>query len=128
MAIVHAVIALALLEFFVFGAFVGRARTKYNIPAPAVAGHPVFERYYRVHYNTLEQLIVFIPSILLFAHYISPTWAAVLGMLFIVARILYLQGYVADPKKRGAGFGLGMLPMLILLLGGLGGAIWESIR
>jgi uncharacterized membrane protein YecN with MAPEG domain len=128
MAIVHAVIALALLEFFVFGAFVGRARVKYGISAPDVSGHPVFERYYRVHYNTLEQLIVLIPSMLLFAHYISETWAAILGMLFVVARILYLQGYVADPKKRSAGFGLGMLPMAILLLGGLGGAIWESIR
>lgn len=128
MAIVHAVIALALVEFFVFGGFVGRARGKYKIEAPAVTGHPVFERYNRVHYNTLEQLIIFIPAILLFGHYISANGAAVLGMIFIIARIIYLQGYVADPKKRSAGFGLGMLPMAILLLGGLGGAIWASIQ
>lgn len=128
MAIVHAVIALALVEFFVFGGFVGRARGKYKIEAPAVTGHPVFERYNRVHYNTLEQLIIFIPAMLLFGHYISANGAAVLGMIFIIARIIYLQGYVADPKKRSAGFGLGMLPMAILLLGGLGGAIWASIQ
>jgi glutathione S-transferase len=127
MAIVHAVIALALLEFFVFSGFVGRARVKYHIEAPAVTGHPIFERYYRVHYNTMEQLIVFIPAMLLFGNYISPNWAAILGMLFIIARILYLQGYVADPKKRSSGFGLGMLPVLVLLLGGLGGAIWASL-
>ena len=31
-----------------------------------------------VHYNTLEQLIVFIPSILMFGHYISVVAAAVI--------------------------------------------------
>jgi uncharacterized MAPEG superfamily protein len=127
MAIVHAVIALAVLEFFVFSGFVGRARGKYKIDAPAVTGHPVFERYYRVHYNTMEQLVIFIPAMLLFGTYVSPNWAAILGMLFIVARILYLRGYVEDPKKRSAGFGLGMLPTMVLLLGGLGGAIWSSL-
>ena len=62
MAIVHAVIALALIEFIVFSMLVGRARAKYKIEAPAITGHPVFERYYRVHYNTLEQLVCFIPA------------------------------------------------------------------
>jgi glutathione S-transferase len=67
MDMVHAVIGLALLQFFVFAGFVGRARVKSGIEAPAVTGDPTFERYYRVHYNTMEQLVVFIPAILLFA-------------------------------------------------------------
>jgi uncharacterized MAPEG superfamily protein len=128
MAIVHAVIGLALIEFFLFGGFVGRARARYKIDAPAITGNPIFERYFRVHYNTLEQLIIFIPGMLLFATYINPNWAAILGMIFIVARIIYLRGYVADPKKRGPGFGIGMLATAILLLGGMGGAIWASIH
>jgi glutathione S-transferase len=127
MAIVHAVIALAIIEFFVFGGLVGRARVKYKIDAPAITGHPVFERYYRVHYKTMEQLICFLPGMLLFAIYVSATGAAVLGLLFIVGRIVYLRGYVEDPKKRGAGFGISVLPTMILVLGGLGGAIWSAV-
>ncbi len=128
MALVHAVIALALIEFFVFGALVGRARVRYHVAAPAVTGHPLFERYYRVHYNTMEQLLCFVPGMLLFATYLSEAWAAALGLLFIIGRIVYLRGYIAEPKKRAAGFGLSALPVMILLLGGLGGALWSLLR
>lgn len=126
MAYVHVVIALALIQFFVFGFLVGRARVQYEIPAPAVTGHEIFERYYRVHYNTMEQLVKFIPAILLFGYYISSTTAAILGLVFIIGRFVYLRAYVADPAKRGPGFGLTVLPTTIMLLGGLGGALWSA--
>lgn len=128
MALVHAVIALALMQFFVFGGLVGRARVRYQVEAPAITGHPVFERYYRVHYNTMEQLVCFVPGMLLFGTWVSATGAALLGLLFIAGRIVYLRGYVADPKKRGAGFGISVLPVMILLVGGLGGALWSLVR
>lgn len=128
MAIVHAVIALAIIEFFVFSILVGKARVKYRIDAPAITGHPVFERYYRVHYNTMEQLVCVIPGMLIFGIYVSAPAAAVLGLVFIVGRIVYLRGYVADPKKRGAGFGISALPTMILVVGGLGGALWSAVR
>ena len=48
---------LALLQFVVFGILVGRARGLYNVQAPAVTGNEVFERYFRVQMNTLEQLL-----------------------------------------------------------------------
>jgi hypothetical protein len=128
MALVHTVIALALIQFFVFGILVGRARVLYEIPAPAITGHEIFERYYRVHYNTMEQLVKFVPGMLLFGYYINATAAAVLGVVFIVGRVVYLRAYVADPAKRGPGFGLTVLPVTILLLGGLGGALWSAIR
>ena len=72
MAYVHLVIVLALLEFMLFGLAVGSARARYKVPAPATAGHEVFERYFRVQMNTLEQLVVFLPSIWLFGHYSMP--------------------------------------------------------
>jgi glutathione S-transferase len=128
MDIVHAVIALALLQFFIFGGLVGRARVKYGIEAPAVTGDPIFERYYRVHYNTMEQLVILIPGMLLFGIYINATASAALGLLFIVGRIIYFRAYIADPAKRGLGFGLCMLPISILLLGGLGGAVWSAVN
>jgi uncharacterized membrane protein YecN with MAPEG domain len=123
MALVAAVILLALIEFIVFSLLVGRARARCNVEAPAITGHPVFERYFRVHQNTLEQLIVFVPSIWLFGLYVSTVWAAGLGMVFIIGRALYLTGYVADPKKRAMGFGLTFVPNIILVIGALVGAI-----
>jgi uncharacterized membrane protein YecN with MAPEG domain len=124
---VHAVIALAAIECFAFGVLVGRARVLYKVDAPAIGGHPVFERYYRVHYNTLELMVCFVPSILVFATYVSEAVAAGLGLVYVVGRVVYLRGYVADPKKRGAGFGLSALPVMVLMIGGLGGAVLATI-
>jgi glutathione S-transferase len=123
MPYVQVVVGLALLEFLYFGFEVGRARARYNVPAPAVAGNEVFERYFRVQMNTLEQLMVFLPSIFIFARYWSPYVAAGLGLIFIIGRFLYLRGYVKDPKKREAGFALTALPNIILLLGAIIGAV-----
>ena len=122
MELVAVVIVLALLEFVVFGALVGRARGRYGVKAPATGGHEIFDRYFRVHYNTMEMLVVFVPAIWLFGLYVSPRWGAILGAIFIVGRILYLRGYVADPSKREFGFGLSVLPVVVLLVGALVGA------
>jgi uncharacterized MAPEG superfamily protein len=128
MLLVHAVIALALCEFLFFGFAVGRARVMYGIKAPATTGNEVFERYFRVQMNTLEQLVVFVPAILLFAHYVSAAWAAGLGLLFVLGRALYFTGYVKDPKKRSLGFGLSFLPTVVLLVGSLIGAVVQYLR
>lgn len=122
MELVTIVIALALIEYSVFGMLVGRARGKYGVEAPAVSGDPIFERYYRVQQNTLEVLVLFIPGVWMFAHYVSANVAAGLGLIFIIGRLLYLRGYVADPKSRGLGFALSFMPALILIIGGLIGA------
>ncbi len=116
------VIVIALLEYVVFGALVGRARGRYGVKAPATSGHEVFERYFRVHYNTLELLVAFVPAMWLFGTYVSPTWAALLGLVFVVGRALYLLSYVKDPAKREIGFGLSVLPIGVLLIGALWGA------
>lgn len=120
---VAATIVLALLQYLAMGLLVGRARAKYGVPAPAMSGHPIFERTFRVQQNTLEQLVAFIPAIWLFGLYISPLWGAILGLVFIIGRVVYASGYIRDPKARGAGFGLSFLPTVILLVGGLFGAL-----
>jgi glutathione S-transferase len=123
MAYVHLVIVLALLEFLLFGYAVARARGRYQVPAPATSGHEVFDRYFRAHMNTLEQLVLFLPAIWLFAHYIN-AWAAVaLGVLFIVGRALYFRGYVQAAKSRHAGFVLSAIPNVTLLVGALIGVL-----
>jgi len=119
---VAVVIVLALVQYIAFGMLVAWARGKYGVKAPAVTGHETFDRYFRVHQNTLELLVAFVPAIWLFGMYVDPTWAALLGLVFIVARMLYLRGYVTDPAKREVGFTLSMLPVLVLLVGALWGA------
>ena len=128
MAYVELMIVLALLEFLLFGLAVGSARTRYKVPAPATAGHEVFERYFRVQMNTLEQLIIFVPAMLLFAWYVNAYVAAALGVLFIIGRALYFRGYVRAPERREVGFALSVIPNSILLLGGIIGALIALVR
>jgi len=125
MSLVLLVVALALLQFMIFGIAVGRARYKYNCPAPATAGNEMFERYFRGQMNTLEQLVVFVPAVLLFASRVDVNWAAGLGAVYLVGRTLYFIGYVRDPKSRGLGFLLTMAPNAILVAGVLVKAIRE---
>jgi glutathione S-transferase len=128
MEFVAIVAVLALMQYIFFAILVGQARGKFGVNGPAVTGHPVFERYFRVQMNTLELLIALLPGLWLFARYVSPTWAAVLGTVYLVGRFVYLRSYVADPAKRGAGFGLSMLPIMALLVGALIGAVSALLR
>ncbi|MGA9722977.1 MAG: MAPEG family protein [Candidatus Binatus sp.] len=94
---------LALIEYSVLGVLVGRARAKYGVEAPATTGNLEFERYFRVHANTLESLIVFIPSVWIFSFAVNYHLGAALGALFVIARIVYATGYITAPAKRGPG-------------------------
>ena len=122
MPYVHIVIGLALVEFLFFAMAVARARVRYKVVAPAVTGNEVFERYLRVQMNTLEQLLVFIPSIWIFGQYLSPYLAAGLGVVFLIGRLVYMRAYVKEPASREAGFVLSMIPTVILLTGAILGA------
>jgi uncharacterized MAPEG superfamily protein len=123
MEIVAIVAALALLEYSVFVMLCGRARGRQGVAAPATTGNPLFERYFRVQANTLEQLVVFVPGLALFAVYVSEPIAAALGGVFILGRAIYAWAYVADPARRGPGFFLTLLANGVLVVGGLIGAI-----
>jgi uncharacterized MAPEG superfamily protein len=127
MDLIYLVIGLALLEYLAFGSLAGQARGRHGVEAPAVTGHPDFERRFRVQQNTLEQLIIFIPSILIFGHYWSEGLAAAMGIVFIVGRIVYYRGYVAEPGKRGTGFAIGFLAQVVLLLGSIAGAVLDLL-
>ncbi|HXA99817.1 MAG TPA: MAPEG family protein [Steroidobacteraceae bacterium] len=123
MAYVDIVTALAVLQFIVFGFRVGGARGRYGVKAPAMTGNEIFERHSRVQMNTLEQLIAFLPGIYMFSHYFSPKVAAALGVVYLIGRELYAFTYVKDPANRSVGFGMTFLPVVILVLGGLIGAV-----
>ncbi len=123
MAWVTIVAMLALLEYFYFSIQVGQARGKFGVKAPATTGNEQFERYHRVHQNTMEQLVMFLPSLFTFATLVSQTWAAILGVVFIIGRAVYFNLYISNPDKRGPGVIISLLATATLIFGSLIGAV-----
>ena len=120
---------LALMVYLWQGQRVGAARGRLGVEAPATTGHPEFERIFRVQANTLEGLIVFLPSLWLFSIYTGGDWiAAALGVIWIVGRVLYTTSYSKEAASRSMGFGIQMLASLVLLLGAGGGVVWALIK
>lgn len=111
---------IALVVYYAQGIQVGMARKKYGIKAPATTGNPAFERTFRVHYNTLEQLPIFITLLWIFALTVSSYWAGILGLVWSFGRIGYALGYYKDASKRHSyGSVLSYLATTIFLIGSL---------
>jgi uncharacterized membrane protein YecN with MAPEG domain len=108
------VTVLLLLQYTWFGLQVGVVRGKHGLKAPAMSGAPEFDRMFRVHYNTMEQLVMFLPLMWLFAHYVNALWAAGFGLVFLVGRFIYRVEYLKDPASRSPGFTLTFLPSVIM--------------
>ena len=119
------VTCLALLQYFAFGLYVGKMRMEHGVKAPAMSGHPAFERAFRVHENTLEQLIVFIPALWMYGYFVNAWWGAGFGIVFIISRFIYRSAYMKDPATRGNGFTLGFLVNVVMLLWVTGVAIFN---
>ena len=122
------VTCLSVLCYFFTSIQVSKARTAFDIKAPAVSGNPDFERVFRVQMNTLEWLPIFLPALWLFAIYISDAIAAALGVVWIVGRILYLTGYSKAANKRGTGFGIQFVAAMLLWLGAVGAIAWRLVH
>ncbi len=116
MEAVAIVTILALAQFVFFSIQVGSMRGKHEIKAPATSGHPEFERMFRIQQNTMEQLVVFIPALWMFAYFVNPLWGAGLGVVFIVGRFIYRSSYLKDPASRGSGFTITFLPTAVMLV------------
>lgn len=111
---------LALLQYIYFGIQVGGARGRTGIKAPAMSGDEIFERYNRVHQNTLEQLVVLIPVLWIYAHHVNPLWGAGATVIYLVGRFIYRAEYIKDPGSRALGFTMTLLPILVM-------AIWVLV-
>jgi len=122
------VTCLAILFYFFTSIQVSKARAAFGIKVPATSGNPDFERVFRVQMNTLEWMPIFLPSLWLFAVYISDAVAAGLGVVWIAGRILYLIGYSEAAAKRGRGFGIQAGAAIILWVGALGAIAWRLIH
>jgi glutathione S-transferase len=128
---------LAILFYFWAGFNVGRMRGKHNIHAPAMTGNAEFECAVRVHMNTLEWMVIFLPLLWLATIYFAPAmtmvWLAwlppVLGLIWIIGRILYMNGYMTAPEKRSLGFSIAAIAVLGLLIMSIIGIVmaWNAL-
>ena len=116
MELLAIITVLILIQTLFFGFEVGKARGKYKIKAPAVSGDEMFDRHYRIHQNTIEQIIIFIPSLWLFGYFVHMNIGAGLGLLFLIGRLIFRSAYLKDPASREIGFIMGFLPIAICLL------------
>lgn len=96
------------------GLIAGKARVRYGIKAPAMTGHELFERAYRVQMNTLESSALLLPSLWLCATFSGDRLAAAMALLWVLARIWYALAYQRDPARRGPGFGLSLLAVGVM--------------
>jgi glutathione S-transferase len=114
------VVILAVVVYILSFMRVGSMRGKHSIQAPAMTGHPEFERAVRVQMNTVEQLVIFLPVLFLATVYFHldafPYLPALLGFVWVIGRFLYMQGYLAEASKRSTGFLISAVAALGLLL------------
>jgi glutathione S-transferase len=118
---------LAIAFYFFTSTRVARARYKYDVKLPAISGNPDFERVFRVQMNTLEWLPIFLPSLWLFAFYVSDDIAAAIGAVWIIGRIIYMTGYTKSVPGRGPGFGIQAFATIVLWLGAIGAVVWKMV-
>ena len=114
-----AIISIALLQYIFFTGRTGFSRGKFEINAPKTVGDETWERIYRVQQNTMEQLVIFIPGMIIFSTYVSQTWVLLPGILFVIGRQIYSQMYINNPDKRAPGMVLSFFSNIALVLGGL---------
>lgn len=110
------VTVLALLQYAWFGIQVASTRGKHGMKAPAMTGHPEYDRMFRIHYNTMEQLVIFLPALWMFAHLVNPVWGAGFGVVYLIGRFVYRAAYLKDPAGRSTGFTLTFLPAAVMLI------------
>jgi glutathione S-transferase len=118
----------AVALYFWTGLAVANARQKFGVMVPATTGHADFERVFRVQQNTLEWMPIFLPLLWFFVLYVNDWGAALLGLVWIAGRVLYIRGYSEAAEKRHKGFFLQMGASGALFIGTLAGIVWRMVH
>ena len=107
---------------------VGRARGKFQVRAPAVSGHEHFERAYRIQLNTIENVLMFLPALWLYAIFIGDKGAGDSGVIWLIARAWYAIAYQLNPAKRGFAFLISILVVAGLWTGAAYGIFQQLMK
>ena len=113
---------LAVLLTFILGGRVGQMRGRHKVQAPATTGHPDFERAFRTHMNTVENMVLMLPALWVASLTYGgqlPFW---IGLAWVVSRVIYAFGYAqSNAQMRAPGAVIGFLSILALVvLGAIG--------
>lgn len=108
-------------------AYVGRARGRHGVKAPATTGPEGFERALRVQANTNEAALMFLPALWVASAY-TPAWIAItLGAAWWLARLAYAFAYANPARRRGLPFLVSVLALVGLVLAALWGIGWQLL-
>lgn len=118
-------VALLVYYFTLFKS--GMARGRFKVAAPSHDGPEEYVRHVRAHQNTVEHLVMFLPGLWLFAVAVDPIWAAGIGAIWPVGRLMYALGYYKAPEKRSIGLYISMPPIYIFILGSLIGFVLKAV-
>ncbi|XP_047209425.1 microsomal glutathione S-transferase 2 [Girardinichthys multiradiatus] len=124
--------AVTLLSAFQMGYLarrVGWSRMAHKILPPAVSGPPEFERTFRAHQNCVEFYPLFLVTLWTCGMFFNEEVAAAAGLVYMVARQIYFNGYIQSTKKRLTGFYLtlaALLSLSVLALTGIVGGILDK--
>ena len=120
--------ALSIFVYYLTLLNAGIGRVKFGIPAPSHDGPEDYVRRVRAHMNTVEHLVMFLPSMWTFALLVSPFWAAALGAIWPVGRLFYMIGYTRSAPLRRPGLYVTMPSIYIFILGSIIGAIYHLVN
>jgi len=114
----------SVLVLFYFMMRVGAMRGKTGISAPACTGDEMFEKAHRVHMNSIEQFVMFLPMLWLAAHVVGDLYAGIAGVVWVFGRLIYGQAYMKEPKSRSIGMLFTTVPLVyfIVMVG------WDAIE
>ena len=85
---------------------------------------PKFMIAFRNQMNLLEHLILFMPTLWIFAFGVSDGLAAIVGLGYFIGRLLYARSY---PHSHRVGFMLAWVSMLVLMIGAVASSVYQLI-
>ena len=85
---------------------------------------PKFMIAFRNQMNLLEHLILFLPTLWIFAFGFSDGLAAIVGLGYFIGRLLYARSY---PHSHRVGFMLAWISMLVLMIGAVASSVYQLI-
>ena len=108
---------LVVLLTFLLAGRVAYCRNRYKIEAPATTGNPNFERAFRTHVNTVEQIAMFLPTLWVASLFYGTEIPFYLGIVWVIGRVIYAVGYAQNNTQlRGPGALLSLACLVVLFV------------